>query len=210
MLYTLNVPEPNVSPTRTAARFSAVEPNEPEARRYTVPVNCTVCVPMLSRPRPLVPLPSVSNPTLTVPLCTPALANVVDPKPSVSAPVPVPPATSCVVPPLKVPTITPLTTAFSFSEYTSVETAVLRISSDFVLPNAKFTRVLPTFTVPPLANTVPLDTSAPTAGRYTVAFTATEVPARATVPNPVRACPTEFNDKVSTPFRVPAVVVLPP
>ena len=42
MLYTLNVPEPNVSPTRTAARFSADEPSEPEARRYTVPVNCAV------------------------------------------------------------------------------------------------------------------------------------------------------------------------
>ena len=70
-------------------------------------------------------------------------------------------------------------------------------------------RILPRLNVPPLTKTLPLETSVPTATRYTVALTATEVPVNPTVPNPSPSCPMEFSVKVSVPLSRPAFKVLP-
>jgi hypothetical protein len=68
VLYTFNVPDAKVPPSRTAANVSDPVANEPTPKRYTVPVKFTVCVPTANVPKPLVPVPSVTNPTATEPL----------------------------------------------------------------------------------------------------------------------------------------------
>ena len=155
---TVSVWAPNVAFSRIAPKSTAPV-TVPTAFRYTVPLTVTVAFPTVSVARPLVPVPSVSNTTFTLPLFTPAVPVFVRATRIVLesvTPAPSRPRLPVVTTPLDVPKAT-----FSFSLNPSANTAFVTFKDP--VPNTPPSRTFPSNTWL-LANT-------PLPARYTAPLT---------------------------------------